>query len=337
MVAIKNNVTKFQTKVGKAIEDFLKDNADRSSETATSYKGDINKFLNVVFDKTIDTVTAEELELLDYESWKSFLDSLKGTLANTSINRQKSCIESLYRHLNRTNTIRTDLSFFRWIKALPGNVNSYEVMPMEVVEQYIEATRFEKHKAMEKKWIIKLAVELALRESELRELEWSDFKPDDKRVYVTGYGKGNKKYTEVISRALYNELISELRVEGQKQLFTITKKNITDMMIRLRKLLNHEDRNYTFHSFKKTSVNNTFNLTGNILDAQAKAKHAKLETTQIYLEEAQTKMTGYFSLENNLNHNLYNEVEHKVLTEALKTMPKDLLFLLNIRLSEIME
>ena len=333
MVAL-SNVTQFQTKAGKAIEDFLQDKLKRSEDTASSYRSDISIFLNEVFDKTINTVTVEELEILDYDSFNGFLNSLHGKKANGTINRRSSSVESLYKHLNKTKVIRTDLSFFSLIKALPNEVNSYEVMPMEVVEEYLEAVRYEKHNPVEKKWAIILAVELGLRDSEVRELEWSQFKPDGDRVYVTGYGKGKKKYTEVISRNLYNNMVAELRVDGQKQLFTITKKNITDMMIRLRKVLKHEDRNYTFHSFKKTSVNNTFNITGNILDAQSKGKHSKLETTQIYLKEAETKMTGYFSLSDDLNHNLYKEVEHKTLLDTLNHMPKELLFLLNMKLNE---
>lgn len=333
MVAL-SNVTQFQTKAGKTIEEFLEEKAKRSEDTASSYRGDINKFLKEIFDKTINTVTIEELELLDYESFKAFLNSMYKKLANTSINRCRSSIESLYQYLNATKSIRTDLTFFRLIKALPNEVNSYEVMPMEVVEQYIEATRFEKNKPIEKKWAIVMSVELGLRDSEVRELEWNQFKSDGQRVYVSGYGKGGVKYTEVISKDLYNEMVSELKSAGQKNLFTISKKNITDMMIRLRKTLNYEDRNYTFHSFKKASVNNTYNLTGNVLDAQKKGKHSKLETTQLYLQEVETKMTGYFSLEKNLNHKLYREVEHKALIETLKTMPKDLLFLLNMKLND---
>lgn len=333
MVAL-SNVTHFQTKAGKCIEEFLEEKAKRSEDTAKSYRGDINKFLEAVFDKNIKTVTAEELELLDYESFKAFLNSMYKKLANTSINRCKSSVESLYQYLNATKVIRTDLTFFRLIKALPSDVNSYEVMPMEVALEYIDATRYEKNSPNEKKWAMIMAIELGLRDSEVRELEWSQFKADGQRVYVSGYGKGNVKYTEVIDRELYDEMSLSIRVENQKQLFTISKKNITDMMIRLRKTLGYEDRNYTFHSFKKASVNNTFNITGNVLDAQKKGKHSKLETTQLYLQEVETKMTGYFSLEKNINHNLYKEVDHNTLLETLKGMPKDLMFLLNMKLND---
>lgn len=329
-----SNIAKFQTKAGKAIEDFLYEKSKRSEDTAKSYRGDINKFLEGVFEKTISTVTVDELELLDYDSFKEFLDSMYGKLANATVNRYSSSVESLYKFLVTVKMIDTDLSFFRLIPSLPNMAQSYEVMPMEVVEQYIEATKNEMFNQAEKKWAIILAIELALRETELRDLEWSQFKADGKFVYVTGYGKGNKKYIEAIDRKLYDKMLSELYTEGSKKIFTITKKNLTDMMIRLKKLLRHEDRNYTFHSFKKTSVNNTFKITGNVLDAQKKGKHTKLETTQLYLQEAETKMTGYFSLEGNINHNLYKEVDNTTLIEALKGMPKDLLFILNLRLND---
>lgn len=89
-------------------------------------------------------------------------------------------------------------------------------MPMEIVEQYIEAASYEKYKTIEKKWAIILATELGLRLSEVLELNWQQFKVDGNRVYVTGYGKGNTKYVEVISKLLYEDLIGELKLNGQK-------------------------------------------------------------------------------------------------------------------------
>ena len=332
MVAL-SNVTQFQTKAGKVIEDFLNENAMRSEATYKNYKSDISKFLLSVFDKTIYTITFEELELLDYESFKAFLNSYHGKLANSTINRLSSSIESLYKHLMKTNSIKSDIAFFKLNRSLPTKVQSYDVMPIEVVKQYVDAALKEIHKGVEKKWAIILAIELGLRSSEIVDLEWSQFKVDGEKTVVNGYGKGNVKYTEIMDTRIYEDLRNDLR-GNQKKVFTLSQKNITDMMIRLRKELGQEDRNYTFHSFKKTSVNYAYLVTGNILDAQAKGKHAKLETTQIYLQEVETKMTGYFSLEKNLNHDLYKEVDYNTLINTLKTMPKELLFLLNMKLND---
>ena len=325
-------VAQFSTKVGKAIEGFLYEKSKRSEATATSYKGDIKRFLSDVYDKSINTITAEELEVLDYDSFKNFLNSFEGK-SNSVVNRYASSIKSMYKHLNSIKAINVEMNFFDLKETLPNKAESYEVIPMETCKQYIEATQREKHKATEKKYAIKLALELALRESEVRELEWKQFKPDGNEVIVTGVGKGNVKFIDKISRDFYNELL-ELKVEGQSKLFTLTKKNLTDMMVRLRKELRQEDRNYTFHSFKKTSVTNTYRYTGSITAAQKKGKHKLLATTQLYLGEEDTVMTGYFSLEGNLNHNLYKEVSHETLLGTLKEMSKEMLFLLNLKLQD---
>lgn len=325
-------ITQFQTKAGKAIEDFLSEKGKRSADTETAYRGDITLFLEVVYGKGINTITAEELELLDYDTFKQFLDSFYNKKSNNAINRYASSIKSMYRELNIRKVITTDLKLFDLINALPSNANSYESIPMEVALQYIEAVRFEKHKVEEKQMVIKMAIELGLRESELRNLEWSQFKPDGDRVFVYGIGKGNKKYTEVISREFYNELL-EIKVEGQSKLFTLTKKNIIDMMTRLKKYLGHEDRNYVFHSFKKTAVTNTYKFTGSMTDAQDKGKHTYLTTTQLYLEDEETKMTGYFSLEGKLDHERYKKVSHEELLQALQSVNKEFLFQLNFKLS----
>lgn len=325
-------VTQFTTKVGKAIEDFLYEKGKQSEDTAKAYRSDIKRFLTNLYDKSINTITAEELETLDYDSFKSFLNSLYGVQSNSLINRYTSSIKSMYRYLNATKAIKSDMMFFELIDNLKNNANSYEAIPMEVVEQYIKATHFEKNKQLEKKLIIKLAIDLGLRESELRGLEWKQFKPNGDEVFVSGIGKGGVKYLEKISRNFYNELL-QIKVDGQSKVFTLTKKNLTDMMMRLKIQLHQEDRNYTFHSFKKTAVTNTYKLTGSITDAQKKGKHKHLTTTQLYLQEEEVKMTGYYSLEGNLNHNLYKEVSHDVLMDTLKGMSKEMLFVLNMKLN----
>lgn len=324
-------VKEFQTKVGKQIEDFLYEKGKRSKDTETAYRSDIGAFLKAVYGKAINTITAEELELLDYDSLKDYLNSLDGIKSNNAINRYYSSIKSMYRELNIRKAIVTELTMFDLINTLPANANSYESIPMEVALQYIEAVKYEKHKVEEKRMIIKLAIDSGLRESELRALEWKQFKPDGKYVYITGFGKGNKKFVEKMSRKLYDELLT-LKVEGQSKVFTLSKKNLGDMMIRLKNVLNHTDRNYTFHSFKKTAVTNTYKFTGSFTEAQKKGKHSNPATTQLYLEEEEMKMTGYFSLEGNIDHEKYKKVSHEELIRALESANKELLFTLNLKL-----
>lgn len=327
------NVKEFQTKSGKAIEYFLSEKGKRSEDTAKSYRGDIKAFLSDVYGKQINTITDVELESLDYDSFKTFLDTFYKAQSNSKFNRMASSIKSLYKYLNKMKAIQTDMQFFDLIEKLPNDAKSYEAIPMEVVAQYIEATRFEKNDQAQKKMIIKAAVETGLRESELLNWEWSNFKVDGEKVLIKGMGKGNKKYTEVISKDFYNELLT-LKTEKNKKVFTLSRKNIHDMMARLKKQLRHDDRNYTFHSFKKTAVTNTYKITGSITDAQRKGKHTRLETTQLYLEEEELKMTGYYSLEGKINHNLYKEVPYEVLIQALSGMQKELLFSLNMKLQK---
>lgn len=325
-------VTQFQSRVGKSIENFLEDKGKRSKDTEKAYRGDITLFLDKVFNKTINTITAEELELLDYDLLREYLHGLYEVKSNSAINRYASSIKSMYRDLNIKKIITTDLKMFELIKALPSNPNSYEAIPMDVALDYIDAIRFEKYNKEEKTLAVKMAIELGLRESELRDLEWKWFKVDGDVVHVSGVGKGKKRYREKISLDLYNQLL-EIKGDSEK-VFTISKKNLVDMMGRLKKQLGHEDRNYTFHSFKKTAVTNTYKYTGSITDAQAKGKHTYLATTQLYLEEEETKMTGYFSLEGKINHDLYKEVSHDKLVQALQSVNKELLFALNLKLQE---
>lgn len=324
-------VTQFQTKAGKSIEDFLNEKAKRSENTAKSYEGDINRFLKDVFEKTINTVTKEELEILDYEILSNWLNSYYEKVSNSTINRYYSSIKSLYKNLRAKNAITCEINFFDLFTRLPEETNSYEYMPREVVDQYIAEARKELHDSHEKVILIIMAADTALRQAELLNLEWSQFVPDGDEVIIRGFGKGKKKFVERISKELY-ELVLSLKLGNNKKVFSLSRKNIQDMMGRIKEQLGYEDRNYTFHSLKKYAVTFAKEYTGDIQQAQKKGKHSNINTTQIYLAEKEVGLTGAFSVGINLNNNLYKEVDHNTLLDALDDMGKDVLIILNKKL-----
>src|SRR5699024_4255490 len=144
-------------------------------------------------------------------------------------------------------------------------------MPLEVAKIYINAALRELHKSKEKQALIMLAVDSGLRLNELLSLTDKSFIEESDQIIINGKGKGNKEFQVAISRELYQCVMDNLgNVSGK--LFTLSRKNIIDMMNRMKKELGYEDHNYTFHSFRKTALTITYEVAG-LLEAQKKGHH----------------------------------------------------------------
>lgn len=328
-------VSKFQTKCGSVIEDYLDERKKHSEDAERSVRSDIGRFLKEEFSKTIDTITSEELDLVDYEILMSYRGKMYGSVANTTINRHISSIRTIYKHLKSRNILESDISYLDTIKNLPKKSKLIEYMPMSIVEEYIAEAGKDLNDAKEKQELIMLAVDTALRLDELLELELNQFTIDGEEVLIKGYGKGNKEFTDKISLERYNALLGIMEEgysQNSKVFSTLTVKKVTDMMSKIKKTLGYEGREFSFHSFKKTAVTNVYRLTGDILEAQKKGRHSSLDTTRLYLQDLEYGITGWYSL-GDVDTELYKKASHEELMEALGEMNRDFLHLLNIKLN----
>lgn len=324
---------KFQTKCGKAIDQFLNEYDKQSKNTVQGYKGDIEKFLHKVYEKTIDTITVEELDCLDFDSFSEYINGIKDS-SNSTVNRHTSTIRTMMDHLKKRNVITSEIGYLDLIKLKRNNSKRIDVMPRAVVLNYISEAGREKNHAKKKQNLIMFAVDTALRMEDYLEMKWDQFSPQEDWVIVKGYGKGGKMWIEKISYKVYNSLL-EMRQGNESMVFTpLSEKNVTDMMNRIKLRLGYQDRTYSFHSLKKTAVTFTYRLTGDILEAMKKGKHSNLDTTRIYLEEEDYGMTGMFSLGDH-DSDLYKKIAHDELLMALSELNKDTLHLLNIKIDSL--
>ncbi|MFS0643760.1 tyrosine-type recombinase/integrase [Siminovitchia sp. 179-K 8D1 HS] len=330
----------YVTKEGKIIEEFLQSKKLKNKNTYLAYSTDIKQLIEGLFtNKSIYNVTKRELNSINLSKLTSYFSELyelakskKIRCSNNTLNRKQSTAKEFIRYLKARNVIETEISYLDLIESFPDDSESIEYMPLDIAKQYAEHIRkFEKHKAEEKYRLVLLAIDSGLRLSEILSIRWNDFIEEDGFVLIRGRGKGNKKWIEKISYELYN-LILEIKSGNNDKVFTLTPKNVTDMMKRTKKALRHDNRNYSFHSFRKTAVTFTRRITGSVREAQRKGRHSNVATTEIYLAEEEYPMTGAISLGQGLNHNLYREVSHKELIEALSEMNKDTLFALNMKL-----
>jgi len=329
-----NNVEEFQTKCGKEIEEFLYTKSKFSEHTATAYRKDIEQFLATVLGKSIDTVSGTHFDKVDFPMLRAYFDGLYRSkeFSNSTINRAISAVKMMLGHLKFVKEINCDLDFLDHIENLPNDSKQIGHMPLDMAKQYAEiAGRYEKYNAKQKRLLILLAIETALRRSDCLSLEWSQFTVYDDYVIIRGFEKGGKSYIKKIGVPLYNELLS---IKKGKKVFELSPKNVIDMMNRLKKLMNHENMNYSFHSFRKTAVTFVYRNTGDVLEAQKIANHSSLNSTRLYLEEEDYGIVGAISLGEGVNHDMYKTVPYGVLMEALESMNKDSLFMLNIRIKE---
>lgn len=335
----KSKVEKMQTKCGRVIEQFLAECKQKSKSTEINYRGDLNRFFNMVYDgRTIHTITFEELDCLDYEILTQYKDNGFEDLANTTANRHISSIKALMRYLKARNCLESDIAYLDLVSLLPSRPQRIEGMPRNVVLRYIGEAGREKFNAEVKQALIMAAADTALRLEDYLELEWSDFSPQEDGVVISGYGKNNKRWIEKITYDFYNEEILPLKQNqeyGEKRVFApLNRKNVTDMMTRFKTTLGYEDRSYSFHSLKKTGVEFAYRLTNDIMEAKKKGKHENIQTTLIYLEEANYGITGMFSLGVH-DAKLYEKVSHEELLKAVGELNADTIHLLNIKIKSL--
>lgn len=330
MVLINENVYKLESLVGNYVETFLEEL--HSENTAIAYRGDFSRFIKTVFNKEIHTITKKEIESVDYDMIIAYRKELN--LAPSTINRHINSIKSILFYLKGRKVIDLDLDFFAIIKELKKQTNEIPHMPIEVVHEFIEQAKEERHNATTKANLIMFAVDSGLRLSELLELKTSDFTETNDHYLLTGYGKGNKKYTDSIAKEVVEQLFSDMIPNEENRIFyPLSEKNAKDMMVRIRKKLGYDKEKYSFHSLRKTSVTYTHDLTGSLLVAQRKANHSSPNTTTIYVENRELEITGYFSTQN-IEKDLYKNVEHEELLNALASMPTEFLQILNNKLSK---
>lgn len=335
-------VAPLETQASQIVNKFLKKKEEKSLNTAISYKTDIVQFVSSVYNKSVELVTQQDWNSVDEEVVANYFDKMyqeaqdgKIRRKNSTINRKMSSIKELMRYLKRYKVITTDISFLDTIENYIDDTEGVEPFPLDVAWQYAEhILKTDRFKAYEKYCLCLLALDTGLRMEELLSLKKAQFVVEKEYIFLRGRGKGNKKWAKKISHSLY-DMILKIDNKGDK-IFSLSQKNVIDMMTRAKTKLQHENRNYSFHSFKKTAVTFAYRLTGDIMEAKRVGNHSNLGTVQKYIEEEDFGITGAVSLGDSIDTGLYRKVPHEVLLEGLESLSKGSLFLLNVSLNKLM-
>ncbi|MGE7840669.1 tyrosine-type recombinase/integrase [Lysinibacillus sp. NPDC093712] len=348
MVMANYNTSYMSKYIGEYIEEFLKVKGKKSFNTEKTYRSSLNQvFKDILGIKEYAYITTGNIEYqlrseVLFEYFDSLYDAEKedGTrmYANQTINNRQSAIKSLITYLktkkiNGKNLIKYDLDDLKVIESLKNIGEEIEMIPFDLAMDYIKHFSKEEQ-GLDKSLIIELAIDSALRASELLKVEWSNFTPVEDGVIMKSHGynkgKGNEEWIDKISFELYNKLLKLKQVGNTDRIFTLTYKQLVGMMDRGNEILNDTGVKYSFHSFKKLAVTMCYLNNGNCIDsAMKKARHKNVNTTMRYLRLTNLNVTGIMSNMMNTEDDLYKSATHELLLECLEEMRQDMLVILN--------
>lgn len=333
------NVEQFKSKVSVEIEKLVNDRARSSEHTAKAIHDDFDRFIGWAFGKSVDTVTATELNTTNLDKIMEYRDFLLDEgRENSTVNRYISSVKTSLLWLKTKNVLKSEMSYLNDLKNLKQKSDEIEYMPLEVVDRYIHEAGSELNYPLLKQALIMFAVDTGLRLRECLNFRKGQFILEDDHVLIKGWGKGDKQYLDKIDYKVYKTIMkATTAVKDEDKIFApLSPKNITDMMTKFKVRFGYTNRNYSFHSFKKTAVTHAYRVTGDILEAQRKGRHSSLDTTRKYLKAEEYGITGVFSL-TGFDDEAYKKVDHETLVSAIEEMGKDFKHLLNLKLNNNMK
>lgn len=342
-----NNVVQLEnesTNIYDQIRRYFERHANKSEQTRVAYENDVKQFFKVIKNKSINELSAEDVQLT-LDDFEDFIYIMRNSLnsknersfSNKTINRKIAAVKGLVKYLAAKKIIN-DISYLDLIESLPEEKNTYGVFTVEEVFKMADLALEERELGLVKRYVLLFALDTCVRKASLLKLKWSDFTVRDEDVLVKGVDKGNKEFRESISKEFYKELL-QLKNKESEYVFNISQRALDSSFKRLREKVvpNYKERNLTFHSIKKCGVTFRYRRSGgDILEAQKAAKHSRLDTTRLYLEDEEYGALGAVSSKGKINDDLFKEVDHETLIKAISNCNKNLQLILNIKIQEIL-
>jgi integrase len=263
--------------VWACIKTFLDRIEQNSKNTRDTYERAIRDFFRIMRNKDIEQLVEEDL-IFSKPQIETYQVSLRNKFKATTVNNRISALKKCYTKLEDYG-FDVKSSWFVLDRYKEYDKDSYDPMTHEEVIQSINlvsATR----KGFEKGLLVRLAYATAFRRESLLELKWNDIVNRDGVWFVKTLGKGNEWDYKKISNDLYDELMKQKELIGGDKVFQLTKKTVNKMMNYIRENIDFGDRTITFHSLKKSSINEVALITNYDLKAmQQQGNHANVTTT----------------------------------------------------------
>ena len=317
------------TKIYNQIQKFLlsketKSQKRKSDKTRIAYEKDIKDFFRIMRGKSINELSLHDLNITfdDFEDFINYLLNC-GNYSNSTIDRKITASKMLLKYLHSkkidNQNIVEDISYFDEIGSLPDESEAHGILTVDEVKEMAELASKEREKGHIKKLFFLLGLDTALRKEEIASLKWSDFHIENNTVIINGIGKGNYKFKKEISVEFYQTL--KTLDKGQVKVFDISVDTIDKSFDRIRTKMNFpKQRNIVFHSIRKASITHFYQMTKDPYATMLFGNHKNFNTTVKYIQEENHGALGAVSLSDSLNMELYKEVSHEDLLEALSKL-----------------
>lgn len=284
--ATDNVVSINDTRVFDVISTFLRRKNFNSVNSGSAYETDIRQFFAVTRKKELEHINESDLtyKLADIENYQMYLFEQMQYVTST-VRRKIHVLKSLYEYL-KANDFQVNPSWFKVEDLNEDDTKSWGVVQWDEIRMMIALAQDMRNGLM-KGLLIELACVTSFRLTALITIEWDrDFQRIDNTWVVYGLDKGKKRIRKSITDDLYSRLqqMRSTLKPDEKRVFPISRDTANDMMHKLiEKMHIPENRNITFHSFKKTGIHEVYIATnGDILSIKKQGNHESEQTSFAY-------------------------------------------------------
>lgn len=319
------NVTAIGSKnVFRTIRTFLNRYKDESENTAQSYERNIRLFFKIVKNKEIEDLSVEDLKinLSDVTEYQTLLKQ-SGKYKNSSITQMVESVRSLYNYL-KADEFDVNPMVFKGLKKLTDDRVNVGFLSSDEAKVIADLALYEKHKGVEKRALILLAVSTSIRKDAILKIKYSDIMPHTTKedMYVIAsdelFDKGAMIKDKEIHKNLYDMLLALKNPEQKDDLiFTIAYDSLNSIIKRLCIAAGFDPkRSISFHSLKRAGVHLAFEI-GGLHAAQMQGGHKSSDTTTRYISR-ESNIVGSVLFED-IEENVFDDLSRDEMIKLLKS------------------
>lgn len=305
------------------IKTFLDRIEQNSENTRNTYEHAIRTFFKVMRNKNVEDLVEDDL-IFTKQQIETYQVNLRRQYKSTTVNNRISALKRCYEKLEDYG-FNVKSSWFKLERYKEYDKEPYDPMTHEEIIQAINLVSYTR-KGFEKGLLLRVAYATAFRKDSVLNLKWSDIINRNGIWFIKTLGKGNKWDYKKISNELYNELMKLKNMVGEREkIFTITDKTLRRMMNYIRENIDFGDRNISFHSIRKASINEVAIITNNDLKAiQQQGNHATITTTlNDYIAKKSLDDLVIVDINTHIPVEKFDEMSKEELVSLIKSMDRN--------------
>lgn len=303
------------------IHTYLERLGQESKNTKKTYERAIRDFFQTMRGKSLEMLLPEDL-IFKKDQIKSYQVSLKEGHAGSTVNNAITAIRECYKEL-ADDGFPVDIAWFNVKRYDESDKKAIDALTHDEVVQVIQLVS-KTRKGSEKALMCRIAYATAFRKESIHNLKWTDIIDREGTKYIKTLGKGNVWDYKKLSHDLYSALMAHKETSKGEKIFELTPKTVRLMMDYIRKHMDFGDRNISFHSFKKASIEEVAVITNYDIKAmQRQGNHADVKTTlNDYMSKKALEDLVVVDINNDLPVEKFDELSHEALLALVKSMDR---------------